>query len=637
MWYIGVYSLFWNFTDSYFDIQDAKRLFPVLAAGCALGNAIGAGAVSAFARDLDTGDFMMLWAAVAAITAPVLIVLRRRWKPLAESDIEEGEKTPLLAQGKTVIRAFLTSRYTVFLAFTLFVMLLLTNLSEFQYSSILQQDRSEGQLQILLGRLYAVASLINILICLFVFNPLVGRIGVRNTALILPIVYLVAFSLLFLSSGFAAALAAFYAYHTVLTAIEYNNQNLLFNAVSSEVKQLVRTLIEGLCEPFAGLFAGVFLLLATPRLGLTEIAGVGAFLALLLICIVLVLRADYPSAMAANMRRGWLQLGRSKAHRQAGVDGSAIQALILSARAATPGERRRLEGELIAIGDIAVPALVNAVPDRTIGFDNRIVAARALAVIAPAQLAAIRAETVDVQLSSAVLSQNLRDVLCNAPVRTPGLTVLIAYSREIISRSVDLTLTLYGLSGLLPEFELLSASLRSTNPKIRANALETLETGVGGETMRRILPLLRDAPVSAEPPSHEALVKAIVTAFGYVRPVAQASAVQALHELAGPQGLRVLELGRRRTLTELARQTLVQRLALIGSSQSPTVVDRIAALLQDPVLAQGELDAAVQIAEQHPTLLTGRALAEAIEGASDRFAQVALALFRSRAEAAHVS
>src|SRR3546814_17286895 len=42
MWYIALYTLFWNYTDAYFDIQDAKRLFPLFAAFCALGTATGA-------------------------------------------------------------------------------------------------------------------------------------------------------------------------------------------------------------------------------------------------------------------------------------------------------------------------------------------------------------------------------------------------------------------------------------------------------------------------------------------------------------------------------------------------------------------------------------------------------------------
>lgn len=624
MWYIGLYTLFWNFTDSYFDIQDGKRLFPILAAGCALGNAIGGGLVSLLSQQLSAAGFMLIWAAVAAAAAPVMIVLRRRWTPIAETEVDEEEAVPLARQARTVAGAFLRSPYTLTLTLTLFVMLLLTNLAEFQYASILQRDRSEAELAGLLGGLYASASLFNILICLFVYNRLVGAIGVRNVALVLPLAYLLAFSLLFLSSGIGAALAAFYAYHTILTAIEYNNQNMLFNAVPTKVKSLVRTIVEGLCEPFASCLAGIFLLLTAHWLDLRQLAGIGSLLALTLLVVVLALRGGYPAALAANMRRGWLRLDWPDVPQQGRMDGVAIQALILSAHAAGPRERRRLEAELTAIGEIATPALVAALSSRASGFDNRILAARALASISPAQLAAIRDPIVEEQLARGGLSLRLLDVLRAAPDRTPALAVLIAYHRELIARSMDLVLTLYGLTGLLPDFELLSSSLQSTNPKIRANAIETLESGVGRAALRRMLPLLReDETGTGSPSARPALVEAAVASFGYHHPTPQAAAVQALHDLEGAEGLRRLDIGRGRTLTELARATLVRRLGLDGAPPGPTLIDRIAEVLRDPVLAQGELDAVVTIAE------TGAS----VEAAAERFPRLAFALFRARAEA----
>ena len=41
LWYVGLYTLYWNFVDSYFNLADAKRVFSLLAAGSALGAIIG--------------------------------------------------------------------------------------------------------------------------------------------------------------------------------------------------------------------------------------------------------------------------------------------------------------------------------------------------------------------------------------------------------------------------------------------------------------------------------------------------------------------------------------------------------------------------------------------------------------------
>ncbi|HEX7946606.1 MAG TPA: hypothetical protein VF495_18200, partial [Phenylobacterium sp.] len=310
MWYIGLYSLFWTFTDAYFDIQDAKRLFPLFAAFCAAGTAIGALIVGSFASLIPMPVFLLIWAGVAAATLPVARLLRRRFQRIADSDTDlDGEVRDVVGQLKLVVRTFRTSRYASLLTLALFVTLLITNLAEYQYSTVLQAGRSEASLARLFGELYAGASVFNLVVCLFVFNRLVTRIGVRNVALVLPLTYFAVFAYFFLSGGTGAALAAFFAYHGVLTSIDYNNQNLMFNATPSEVKRPFRTMVEGMGEPLASLVSGAVLILFAKHLDIRELSGIGVLSGAGLVAVVLALRAVYPAAMEANMRRGWLNFG----------------------------------------------------------------------------------------------------------------------------------------------------------------------------------------------------------------------------------------------------------------------------------------------------------------------------------------
>ena len=212
MWYIALYSLFWNFTDAYFDIQDAKRLFPLFAAFCALGTAAGALIVNLLAAVVPLPSFLLLWAGIALATMPLARSLGRRWPQLSESDTEEsGQPAGVAEQVAMMANSFRTSRYTLVLTATLFVTLLMTNLAEYQYAAVLQRGRNEAQLAALFGALYAASNIFNLLVCLFVFNRLVMRLGVRNVAFILPLTYFAVFGFFFLSSGYAAAIAAFFA------------------------------------------------------------------------------------------------------------------------------------------------------------------------------------------------------------------------------------------------------------------------------------------------------------------------------------------------------------------------------------------------------------------------------------------
>ncbi|RYD87771.1 MAG: MFS transporter, partial [Sphingomonadales bacterium] len=123
MWYIALYSLFWNYTDAYFHIQDGKRLFPLLAAACALGTTCGSFLVSQLAGDVSLRGFFLIWAGIAVFTLPIALRLRRSWTRIADSEVAEDDGS-VASQIGQVARTFRTSRYTLVLTLTLFVTLL---------------------------------------------------------------------------------------------------------------------------------------------------------------------------------------------------------------------------------------------------------------------------------------------------------------------------------------------------------------------------------------------------------------------------------------------------------------------------------------------------------------------------------
>ena len=86
LWFIALYSLFWNFTDSYFDIQDAKRLFPLLAAGGAVGAAAGGALVSWMSVRLGVASLFLVWALLGLVALPLSVLILRRHRPLDADD-----------------------------------------------------------------------------------------------------------------------------------------------------------------------------------------------------------------------------------------------------------------------------------------------------------------------------------------------------------------------------------------------------------------------------------------------------------------------------------------------------------------------------------------------------------------------
>jgi hypothetical protein len=759
MWYIGLYSLFWTFTDAYFDIQDAKRLFPLFAAFSALGTAIGALIVGTLATVVPLAGFLLAWAAVAAATLPVARGLRRRWKRIADNDTDlDAEDRDVLSQLKLVARTFRTSRYAALLALALFVTLLMTNLAEFQYSSVLQAGRTEAGLATLFGDLYAASSAFNLVVCLFVFNRLVTRFGVRNVALILPLTYFATFAYFFLAGGTAAALAAFFAYHGVLTSIEYNNQNLLFNATPSAVKRPFRTLVEGMGEPLASLLAGAFLLLAAKHLDVRELSGIGVLAGAGLVAVVMALRHVYPAAMEANMRRGWLNFGdrtlrtpefdaeaqallrgkvaetesgaaaaaRSLLHRQAerraprdaieadqsgatdafaakladpslSVRKYALQALIsivgpgdiglvaplidnlprmdratretilellaaigdveaipqvlAAAAQLSPRELRATEAMLVSLGEAAIPRLMQVLGNYRAPYRARSVAARALSALSPAQFISQLDRLVREELGETGPRLAVAERFEAERDRSAAMGLLAHAFREHIAASVDFTLELLALGGLVPDFDLLIVSLHSANPKVRGNAIETIASGVGNAIYRRLEPLINRRSIKGSGVAGEGdLVALLTVAVDEGHGFEAAAAAQALRDLVPAVVLAgCLRGALKPAMAQIFRDSFTTLLWLDGADR-PTVVDMVAALQALPDFATATIDALIALAERATPAPFGRRPTEVpvgersfwlsradIDDVAARYPDLALTMLKARDERSYAA
>lgn len=311
LWAVALYTLLWTFIDSYFDILDAKRLFSFFSGGSALGAMLGGVLVTVFVRFVDVGYLFVVWSVLALAAFPVAVRLRRRWRKI-RSDVGEleGAKATAKDQIRLIFEAVRHSRYVHLLSLVFVTVLLLTTVCEYQCMDVFEEGRDETQVAALFGRFYTWVNLFNLIVNFFLFNRLVILIGVRSTAMIQPVVYTLVFSLFLLRHGFGAAVFGFFAYQGLLTSIEFNNQNFLFNALPERGKASIRTFIEGIGEPLATAFAGLFLLFSAPRISPESISLVGLIGAVVLFCLVLGLRSAYVRAMLINLKARWLDFSR---------------------------------------------------------------------------------------------------------------------------------------------------------------------------------------------------------------------------------------------------------------------------------------------------------------------------------------
>lgn len=311
LWFIALYTLFWNFADDYFSILDSKRLYGLIAAGAAAGAMLGSTFVAAFSAFYSPTKLFLVWSGLALLCIPAFLWVCRHFPCIETDALGEEEDVSPTALLRFILGTFKSSRFALSLSAICFCMVSMTGLLEYLSFSILSQQHNATELASLLGKLHAVANGLTLLINLVLFNRIVGRIGVQNTVLILPLAYLISFAIFYVKAGFIGALIAFYAYQSLLVSVEYNNVNLLYNALPASVKRQLRTFIEAMCEPAATALAGVCLFAWVTGLGESGVAMIGIIIAVLTLCMALLVRNDYLKALAANLRLDWLDFTRS--------------------------------------------------------------------------------------------------------------------------------------------------------------------------------------------------------------------------------------------------------------------------------------------------------------------------------------
>ncbi len=311
LWYIALYSLLWNFIDGFFDLSEAKRLFGLIAGGSAVGAIVGGFLVSTLSGIMGVAWLFGVWATSVLMALPIVWWIVRNVPRVVGDD--GGEPADGNVSLKDTLRHVLGSRYVTILTLVIFMVSVAATLCEFRYYTIFEEHYPDEQaLAGLFGQLYAGVNLFNLVVTLFLFRVMVRWIGVRNVAIIQPVVFLLVFGFMILNGGFAAALFGFVAFQGVMTSIEYNNQNLLFNVLPERGKEATRTFVEGICDPVATACAGIFLIGAQHLFSDTGLSGVGFGVSLVCLILVLVLRVEFVKSMILNVRRSWLDFSRTE-------------------------------------------------------------------------------------------------------------------------------------------------------------------------------------------------------------------------------------------------------------------------------------------------------------------------------------
>lgn len=311
-----VVTSFWTFVDQYYHLQDAKRLYSLFTSMIFLGVA-----TTGFIMRSGLIEFQNLILVIIGLLFVACIWITqivKHLQPVYDENAPEGTGDQENNTLRFLFRSIMSSRFTLLLMATNFLIYVLLVITEYSYMSAFDQhfDRThvvgtggeeKAALTLFLGQLIAGVSLINLLFGLFVYSRLIRMIGIGNLLLCTPIVLCVTFfGWSFSETTLIFPIMGFFVVEGMLYTIDDNNFTLLLNAVPLKVKYKIRLMIESFFEPIGMLVSSLLITFApvnSKTLGLV-LAGTALFVALLL-------RKNYLKAIYRNLLDNAIHFQRS--------------------------------------------------------------------------------------------------------------------------------------------------------------------------------------------------------------------------------------------------------------------------------------------------------------------------------------
>ena len=305
---------FWGFVSQHFNLLEGKRIFPVIAAGSSIGYILS-GVTTTLIALVATEPLLLVWAFAAAVAIVMSIRLERTlYRPSFDDDADEFLAHEHVVRGRqspigiiTSAIQYVTSSPLVLALVLLALVLQMSGRVGDYLVALIFVNATHHNLQaltILIGNAWLVSYVVQLVISLFVAQWVLGKLGVKNAILALPIFTLIGFAAVAASPILATSLFLFIVRNGLQTGLDDPAENVLGSVVPAQVAPKLNFLLDNLVLPGAMAISGValFVVQRTIVASVEVLAVIGIVLALLFIAAAFRVRSLYVSAIYARLR-----------------------------------------------------------------------------------------------------------------------------------------------------------------------------------------------------------------------------------------------------------------------------------------------------------------------------------------------
>ncbi len=293
----------WGLAGLVADTRQAKRYFPVIAAGGVMGLVVGGVVTAPLAATLGSANLLLVWAAlIAGATGLAWRLVRREGISLAAPRARaRGHGSDLTGGLTDVVRSGLLRWMSVA---NLLVALLFSLLYLAFARVAVERYPDPDKLAAFFGVFFAIAMAAAFVISLLVTSRLLARFGVPTVVLVLPLLYLVGFGVSVVAATFAILVAFRFAQVAWDNGGANGTWEALINTFPADRRDRARAFLYGVPLQLGTILAGLVAFIAQ-RLAHPDILyGAGFVAAILAVASVMQIRGAYPRALVAALREG---------------------------------------------------------------------------------------------------------------------------------------------------------------------------------------------------------------------------------------------------------------------------------------------------------------------------------------------
>ena len=367
--------LAWGIAAIVCDTRQAKRLFPLFAAGGIFGGVIGGFVTRPLADLLGAENLLVVWT-VALLLAFVVARVLLAGHIVARAGAGASFIDDMRA-GYRYVRSSPLWR-SVSAATVLFAVLYFSLSFPFAKAATQAYPGAED-LAGFFGVFGAVSTGAAFLASLFVANRLFARIGIMTAILVFPLLYAAGFStLLVTQTAFSAVVAFRFSQLVYLQGIASPAYESVFNVVPRERRDQVRAFVSGVPDQAGIVIAGAVLAIGDRALDASQLAAIGLGAAIVTAYIWWRASREYANALVRTLRTGQPIVFTSEEEPFGGFRRDAAAVSAARAGAIDPDPRTRhiaieVLGQLASDADVLEAALSDT------DDDVRLAAASALA------------------------------------------------------------------------------------------------------------------------------------------------------------------------------------------------------------------------------------------------------------------